>query len=208
MITNMMTQSQLDVIFPRWVYRRDMALRPEFLQLADYLYQNRTSNQHNMISQDSQVLDHPQSQQQRQLILDGLQELNQHYLQGQAELSITQSWINWNHPNERHHRHRHANSIISGTLYLGTGSSTAIRFYDSAAPQQHWDLWRSLYTDTHRDVKVQQGTLLMWFSMIEHEVLPDTSTDRRTSLSFNTWIKALPVGNQQGKTLIPARAAS
>ena len=46
------------------------------------------------------------------------------------EIYITQSWINFNQKNTSHHRHKHANSIISSVIFI-KGEMCPITFHNS-----------------------------------------------------------------------------
>lgn len=114
---------------------------------------------------------------------------------------ITQSWLNFNKKNEGHHAHKHANSIISGVLYINvvsgidnicfTNPNSRILRY---TPKE-WNMFNS----DEWSVPVTSGDLLLFPSTLEHYVKSNESDNIRISLSFNSFIKG-NLGIKEGLT--------
>lgn len=107
------------------------------------------------------------------------------------EIAITQCWLNINRPGERHHRHHHPNSFVSGVYYLdaepGAGSIAFHRpGFVELEPEKlkatafTFDLWNEAPTT---------GMLLLFPSRLEHSVGRNLSQRNRLSISFNTMFR-------------------
>jgi len=108
-----------------------------------------------------------------------------------VDFYITQSWCNKNELNERHHKHNHPNSIISGVFYIRCDSdSPSIRFF------KYFDLNRTIdinknVTEYNQEIipfYPEVGDLLIFPSSLSHDVVANTSSTPRISISFNTFI--------------------
>lgn len=106
-------------------------------------------------------------------------------------IEITQCWLNVNRPGDRHHRHHHPNSFVSGVYYLEAPPECgSIIFHrpwvlevepDRAAP--------SPFTSDVVEQVPQPGLLLLFPSRIEHSVTANRSNLARMSVSFNTRLR-------------------
>lgn len=109
-----------------------------------------------------------------------------------TRIRLTQSWLNWTKPGQYHHRHNHANSLISGCFYINANKETdRIFFYSDAykrikiAPEHP-----NAYNSNSWCCSVGSGDLVLFPSELEHMVQPVTGDDTRVSLAFN----AFPIG--------------
>jgi len=104
---------------------------------------------------------------------------------------ITQSWINYTEKNQYHHKHSHANSLVSGILYLNAEKTTdKILFfksgYDLFKPEiKNFNLWNS----STWFFPVDTGQIILFPSSLIHSVERKEGEDTRTSLSFNVFVK-------------------
>ena len=110
-------------------------------------------------------------------------------------LKITNAWFNLCDIGASQAKHSHANSLLSGTLYLNTDDNTNIQFYH---PLTSLSLHPELYDKPaeskneyglryhHRDiiVGVSAGQCLFWPSQLQHGY-SNNETPERLSLSFN-----------------------
>jgi len=107
------------------------------------------------------------------------------------EIAITQCWLNINRPGERHHRHHHPNSFLSGVYYLDAQpDSGSIVFHrpgllELEPARLHgtpftFDQWREA---------PQTGRLVLFPSRLEHSVDPNLANRNRLSISFNTMFR-------------------
>jgi uncharacterized protein (TIGR02466 family) len=107
-----------------------------------------------------------------------------------VEFFITNSWLNYNKPNDYHHRHYHTNSILSGVFYFVTGEKDSIAFY---APRESEINFEPTHMDfyNHRtfELEAKPGNLIIFPSHLNHSVPKNKSKKTRISLSFNTFCK-------------------
>ena len=122
------------------------------------------------------------------------------------DIYITQSWLNTAKTNQFHPRHKHPNSLISGVLFI-TGSKgdgmPPIRFHrsDSLIPL---DLQYEELNDFNsgcRWFETVKGRLILFPSLVEHDVEKNNTENIRTSLSFNTFVRG-KIGNKDHLTEI------
>jgi uncharacterized protein (TIGR02466 family) len=108
-----------------------------------------------------------------------------------VEIYITESWVNRTFPGQKHHRHKHPNSIISGTYYFDTDENTgSLVFIDSKYKCLEWSQLNSnIWNSRQWMLQPRAHTLLLWPSELEHMVTENTSSKTRYSLSWNTFIK-------------------
>ena len=106
-------------------------------------------------------------------------------------LDITQSWINVSKTNGYHNMHTHPNSIISGVFYFETHTDTpGITFHKSNL--NNFQLSRNKISDYTSDIHTifpEKGDLILFPSNLLHHVDNNQSSNRRISLSFNTFPK-------------------
>lgn len=104
------------------------------------------------------------------------------------DLVITECWATKSSKFEKHHRHTHPNSIVSGILYLDD-SLAATEFY---VPNP-WAFMNDVIAATrirklNVSIKPEKGKLIIFPSNIEHDTKPNLSTMDRHTISFNTFI--------------------
>jgi|TARA_R110002020_G_C16114971_1_gene759877 uncharacterized protein (TIGR02466 family) len=120
-----------------------------------------------------------------------------------VQLYITQSWVNFTHKNQYHHKHEHPNSLISGVLYFDVDKDKdRIHFFDARykfisleVQKDKFNLWNS----PSWWIPVFIGKLVMFPSSLPHSVEKITGENTRISLSFNTFIKGT-FGNKKNLT--------
>jgi len=113
-----------------------------------------------------------------------------------VNLRITQSWLNNTKPNEHHHSHSHANSYISGVLYINCLPNDNIVFenrqagiYDGTLQFKQKKITR--WNAHGFSCPVEEGDLLLFPSWVPHHVVVnETKYEERITLSFNTF----PIG--------------
>ena len=104
---------------------------------------------------------------------------------------ITQSWINYTSKGEYHHEHNHANSFISGVLYLTANKNCdqiafVRKLYSLLVPNPQ------VFNDWNSEMwwmPVHTATLILFPSSLVHTVGLKKDDDLRISLSFNTFLK-------------------
>ena len=120
----------------------------------------------------------------------------------ETEIYITQSWANYTGTGQFHHPHNHANSYISGVLYIQTFKDDSIYFTRTPLQlpiltfqpvvQNHWNS-QSWW------LPANSGELLLFPSTLVHEVKLRENLGTRISISFNTFLRG-DIGNRENKT--------
>ena len=144
---------------------------------------------------EANVLGHPKLYSLTEFLNNSLQEyFNAVYApKHDANLCITQSWVNYTTQGQFHHKHAHSNSLISGVFYIQASKETdKLHFFKEDYQQikitpkefnlhnsQSW--WLAAVT----------GTLYLFSSSLVHMVEEVKGEDTRISLSFNTFPKGI-----------------
>ena len=162
----------------------------------------RSNGNANSISKDTYVLRRPELKD----LNTWLTTMSDQFLKnifspnGEFELYITQSWLNVTKPGERHHRHRHPNSILSGTFYIQTIPNDRIQVY--ADTTSHPLLYaydfefknQNMHNAWSYSQTIKTNDLVIFSSNLEHSVPVNKSNEIRISLAFNTFMRG-KVGN-------------
>jgi len=151
------------------------------------------SNQGNTTSVDNNVLDKPELHSLTEFLNGSLQEyFNAVYSpKTDAELLITQSWVNYTKPGQFHHKHAHPNSLVSGVFYIQAAKETDKLYFFKDGFQQIKIMPKdfNLYNSDSWWLEAATGTLYLFPSSLQHMVEQVTGDDTRISLSFNTFPK-------------------
>ena len=111
------------------------------------------------------------------------------------EFYITQSWINVTRNGERHQKHCHQNSIVSGVYYHKTIESDSIVFIDpnesvkdrlQILPKKY-----NIFNSNERILSIKDGDLVLFPSYLEHYVDKNETKSERVSLAFNVFAKGM-----------------
>ncbi|MGE4616641.1 MAG: 2OG-Fe(II) oxygenase family protein [Gammaproteobacteria bacterium] len=107
---------------------------------------------------------------------------------------ITGCWANISAPGASHGMHSHPNNFLSGVYYLQTrADADTVNFHD---PRSQSGIIRPPVTELTREntdqvvVTVNDGTLLIFPSYLQHSVEPNGSEEPRISVSFNIMFSA------------------
>jgi uncharacterized protein (TIGR02466 family) len=113
---------------------------------------------------------------------------------GYDAFEITGCWANVLPPGASHRMHAHPNNFLSGVYYLRTHpGADAINFHD---PRTQAAIIRPPVVELTAEntdqvvVSVQDGTLLMFPSYLQHSVDTNRSARERVSISFNIMFSA------------------
>lgn len=125
-------------------------------------------------------------------------------MKDENDIYITQSWVNLSAPDQFHPKHKHPNSVISGVMFFdenNDGSLPPIRFHRTLEmfplEFEFDDLNES--NSGCRSFATEQGTLILFPSLLEHDVAKNKSDKARTSISFNTFVRGA-VGRREKLT--------
>ena len=166
----------------------------------EYLFNLETrKNTGNFASVDTDVLSHPKLHSLAEFLNSSLQEyFNTVYApKHDANLCITQSWVNYTKPGDFHHKHAHSNSLVSGVFYIQASKETDKLHFSKDIHHQikitPKDL--NLYTAESWWLAAATGMLYLFPSSLMHMVEQVTGENTRISLSFNTFPKGI-VGDE------------
>jgi len=153
------------------------------------------SNENNATSKERCLLDDPKLASLREFIEASVSMYFKEIYspKNKVNLRITQSWVNYTKPGQKHHRHNHANSFISGVFYIKANKETdRIHFFKGGYQQIKLpvDQWNS-YNSESWWLPVGTGELILFPSSLTHMVEEVKGEDIRVSMSFNTF----PVGH-------------
>ncbi len=170
----------------------------------EHLFNLETRPNHgNTTSVDNNVLNKPELQSLTEFLNNSLQEyFNTVYApKTDANLCITQSWVNYTKTGQYHHKHDHPNSLISGVFYIQAAKeSDKLHFFKDGFQQLKIvpkDF--NVYNSDSWWLEAATGTLYLFPSSLTHMVEQVKSEDTRISLSFNTFPKGT-IGGDLGLT--------
>ena len=99
---------------------------------------------------------------------------------------IFNSWITKTEPKGYSESHTHSNSWISGIYYPKFSENFKIRFYnDLLSPFYTKVKTYNIYNSKHWDITPMSNCLVLFFSNMRHNILPNNSEENRYSLAFN-----------------------
>ncbi len=125
------------------------------------------------------------------------------------QFNIENSWINKHMPGDHSPEHYHGNSLISGVFYIDINEDSGpIKFYKD---KTHYNLWTetvrvdfnwqdgnaknsNLYNTHSVEFLPKKNDLILFPSLLNHEVEKNESSEIRYSLAFN----AFPRGTAGG----------
>ncbi|MCK5498510.1 MAG: hypothetical protein KAI77_04875 [Gammaproteobacteria bacterium] len=123
-------------------------------------------------------------------------------IKDENEIYITQSWVNRSQPGEFHPKHKHPNSVISGVMFFdenNDGSLPPIRFHRTLEMFPLEFEFDNLNESNAgcRSFETVQGGLILFPSLLEHDVAKNESDRVRTSISFNTYVRGVVGGRKK-----------
>jgi uncharacterized protein (TIGR02466 family) len=155
-------------------------------------------NTGNMMSKNDEIMDSEELSDLKLFIDEQLLIYKKKLLQmkDENEIYITQSWVNKSSSNQFHHKHKHPNSVISGVMYFDENNDESlppIRFHRTLAMfplEFEFDNLNESNADC-RSFETVQGSLILFPSLLEHDVEKNRSDRARTSISFNTYVRGV-----------------
>ena len=101
-----------------------------------------------------------------------------------VDIIIKESWLSKTQKNQYHHRHLHACTEMSGVYYVkAKGDEGSIGFH---MPSKILLASRIFYNQSRSILhRPEVGKLLLWPSLLEHDVNSNQTENDRISLSFN-----------------------
>lgn len=123
-------------------------------------------------------------------------------VEDQIKIYTTQAWANYNKKSESHHSHFHANSIVSGVLYVQT-DGVKIHFerdkYSELWPMQLRYKDFDYYNAFSWWAKSEPGKIIIFPSKLAHRVEENEGETERISIAINTFVKGY-LGDDLDKT--------
>lgn len=158
----------------------------------------------NSMSRNDRVLDSKELSDLKQFIDEQIFLFKKNLLRmkDENEIRITQSWINRSGPGQFHPKHKHPNSVISGVMFFDENSDESlppIRFFRTLGMfplDFHFDELNEFNADC-RLFETVRGRLMLFPSLLEHDVEQNKSDRVRTSISFNTYVRGVVGGREQ-----------
>lgn len=190
-------------LFPIPFYQTNLGYVPKDIEDAIInLEYERTPGDNNFYSKNKYVLEIPELRILKNKIMTHVEFFIYDFLDVKSNMQfvIENSWTNKHHKYDASPEHFHGNSLISGVYYPITDQSAgSVIFYKD---KTHYNLW----TDTIRvdfnwqdnktkpinffntqsiEFKPQPNDLILFPSLLNHEVTENTSSLIRYSLAFN-----------------------
>ena len=150
-------------------------------------------NYQNSISESQDILNFEPLKQ----LKDEVQKIVADYFYGimrasdNTEIYVTESWLNKTEKGQRHHRHWHPNSILSGVVVISSDpSSGSLRLNTSHYETIEYEIVESnLYNAKSWWFTTAPGDFILFPSSVEHLVEEYQGDIPRITLSFNTFVK-------------------
>ena len=200
-----MIEANINGIFPTPIYisKLNRELTNKELSFIDKTKLDVYKNEGNTTSNDNYILNHKAFKN----LKEGLDLIVKDYFNKVISPSnnitpyITQSWLNYTEKNQYHHKHSHANSLISGVFYINCHEEhDKIKFFNDKyntikLEVKDWNMWNS----ESWWFPVKTGDIILFPSSLTHMVETKQGTNTRISLAFNVFIKGT-VGNNKNLT--------
>ena len=186
-------------LFPTPVAGFELGRDLSEVEREHFLNLETRQNVGNFTSVEANVLGHPKLHSLTEFLNNSLQEyFNTVYApKHDANLCITQSWVNYTNRDQFHHRHNHSNSLISGVFYIQASKETDKLHFFSETYRQIKMVPRELNIHNSESwwLTAATGVLYLFPSSLMHMVEQVTGENTRISLSFNTFPKGI-VGDE------------
>jgi uncharacterized protein (TIGR02466 family) len=163
-----------------------------------------TSNTGNLMSKNDKILDSKILSDLKLFVDEQILIFKKNLLgiKDENEIYITQSWVNRSKPGEFHPKHKHPNSVISGVMFFdenSDGSLPPIRFHRTLEMFPLEFEFDNLNESNAgcRSFETMQGGLILFPSLLEHDVAKNESGRARTSISFNTYVRGVVGGRKK-----------
>lgn len=180
-------------IFPEPIYifnlNRDFSKKEKTVLKKEHKKVN--NNIFNKISKNRDVLSIGDLREIKKFTSDSLKEYLENVITPKHRIGLytTESWLNFTKINERHHKHYHPNSFVSGVFYFQTAKKDMISFHKQPKNNFEIDTEKfNLFNCNSWNLPISPGQLILFPSYLEHSVPVLKENITRISLSFNTFI--------------------
>jgi len=184
-----MAEATLIPLFPDTLYMHNIDVGEYDLSSIEWV-----KNVGNDVSVDLNILDQEQFSKLKGTIERCLNDYFYNVLRAnrQAEIYITESWLNKTYRGGYHHQHAHTNSVFSGVLYLeydDPEKTGKIQFLANKFDQIDFEVYeQNVYNARGFAAVPKKGLILIFPSAVQHKVDEYKSDTPRISLSFNTFL--------------------
>jgi len=175
--------------YPLIITNYDEPLTDEINYLNTIIYEINGDN-NSYKSSDTYILKNKSLDKINSFILNSIVNYK-NLLKIEQEICITQSWVNKNPINSKHHEHIHPNSFVSGVFYFNLNKGhPPIQF-----SKTQFDMLKLSYTEWNKYncetyfPDISTGSLILFPSNLRHSVSLNKVDETRISLSFNTFTK-------------------
>jgi uncharacterized protein (TIGR02466 family) len=194
---------EIHALFPLPVYKEKIRLldnnESNFIESTNVCYQTLG----NAVSLNTRLLDAPTLIELKAVIEKKLDYYLKSILKVDNEIYITNSWLNKTNYKEQHFLHNHSNSILSGVYYINTEDSLPLITFNrmqtpfllNFIPKEF-----TIFNSTEWSVPVENGCLIIFPSSLYHYVKINETTNTRTSIAFNSFVKG-SIGFQNGSEI-------
>jgi len=190
-----MIESKIIGLFPTPVYISELN-RPLTIEENFFIEKNKLdvhNNEGNKTTNDNYILNNKEFKDIKKELNLRVQDYFDKIISTTNNITpyITQSWLNYTETNQYHHKHAHANSLISGVFYIDCKKE-----YDKII------FFKNIYTPIKLDTKefnefnseswyieVNTGQIVLFPSFLEHMVQIKKGNNTRISLAFNVFVK-------------------
>jgi len=192
-----MTQFKTHNLWPIPVYESNIPVREKWKVLLKSLEYERTHINNSDISIDRYILN--SMPELKSEIENHCDDFVRRYLniKDNAKFYLQNSWSNVHGPNESSQIHWHASSLLSGVYYpILPKNSGNICFHKSGiytnlfhqSIRFEFDDTNSVNADRY-NLKINEGTIVIFPSHLEHSVERNNSNENRYSVAFNFFVR-------------------
>jgi uncharacterized protein (TIGR02466 family) len=147
----------------------------------------------NKTSSNTNILDLKEFKDIRVFIENSIKEYFENVIDSDGDVQpyITLSWLNFTEKGGFHHKHWHANSVVSGVFYINAVKEhDKIHFYNTKTstidlPPKNFNIFNS----PTWWISVKENQLILFPSSLEHGVDTLLLDHLRISLAFNVFVK-------------------
>ena len=182
-------KAEIKALFPTPLYKSSIEKSLDKKQLKYLNSLKLKRNNFNSTSEETYLLEKPLFKNLKKEILLKVNDYFKKIIQPADPIVpyITESWFNVTLPGERHHQHKHPNSLVSGVYYLNPSTIFFYKQYDSTIdidkavfnPFNGYNYYENLNTND----------LILFPSQVEHSVQTYKGDAPRQSIAFNIFIK-------------------
>lgn len=189
-------ESQIMGLFPKPVYRSHLgrAFTEDEMEFMKDLENECRPNNGNTTSANHYVLQKPVMSDINKIITREVNIFLQQLYSPQwpIEAYVTQSWLNYTKPGQYHHKHSHANSFLSGVLYINADPEKDKIFFFNDEKHHIFQITSQEFNFFNSQswwIPVSTGEMVIFKSDLTHAVETVSADETRISLAFNTFLK-------------------